>query len=183
MRVAVIKNSGNMDTKIERILKNNEINGDFIEKFTRDSLNMYDTIIFTYKNNIPNLSKVIEKIVLEKKILVIFINNKLSVGQFYNVLNDLYFSIVNEQTLDVELPFLLKNNEKYLKEIHSLNNEINTLKERLETINLINNAKRILSKKGYNEANSHQFIQKKAMDLRLSKKMTAALIIKNKIDF
>ncbi len=172
-----------MDTKIGRILKNNEINGDFIEKFTRDSINMYDTIIFTYKNSIPNLSKVIEQIVLEKKILVIFINNKLSVGQFYNVLNDLYFSMVNEQTLDIELPLLLRNNEKYLKEINFLNNEVNVLKERLETTNLINNAKRVLSKKGYSEADSHQFIQKKAMDLRLSKKMTAALIIKNKIDF
>ena len=183
MRVAVIKNSGNMDTKIGRILKNNEINGDFMEKFTRDSLNMYDTIIFTYKNNIQNLTKVIEQIVLEKKVVVIFINNKLSVGQFYNVLNDLYFSIVNEQTLDIELPLLLRNNEKYLKEIHFLNNEVNVLKESLETINLINNAKRVLSKKGYSEADSHQFIQKKAMDLRLSKKMTATLIIKNKIDF
>jgi len=48
---------------------------------------------------------------------------------------------------------------------------------------LINNAKLILSKKGYSEAASHQFIQKKAMDLRLSKKMTANLIIENKIDF
>ena len=60
MRVAVIKNSGNMDTKLDRILKSNNINGDFIEKFTRNSLNLYDTIIFTYQNNIPNLSKVIE---------------------------------------------------------------------------------------------------------------------------
>ncbi len=183
MRVAVIKNSGNMDTKIERILKNNEINGDFIEKFTRDSINMYDTIIFTYKNSIPNLSKVIEQIVLEKKILVIFINNKLSVGQFYNVLNDLYFSIVNEQTLDVELPNMLSNTKKYLNEINLLNSEVKQLKEQLNTINLINNAKRILSNKGFSEAESHQFIQRKSMDLRLSKKMTAELIIKNKIDF
>ncbi len=91
--------------------------------------------------------------------------------------------MVNEQTLDIELPLLLRNNEKYLKEINFLNNEVNVLKERLETTNLINNAKRVLSKKGYSEADSHQFIQKKAMDLRLSKKMTAALIIKNKIDF
>lgn len=183
MRVAVIKNSGNMDTKIDRILKHNEINGDFIEKFTRNSLNMYDTIIFTYKNKIPNLSKVIEQIVLEKKILVVFVNNKLSVGQFYNVLDDLYFSIVNEQTLDTELPIVIKNAEKYIKEINHLNNEVNSLKDSLETVNLINNAKRILSKKGYSEADSHQFIQKNSMNLRLSKKMTATLIIKNKIDF
>ncbi len=183
MRVAVIKNGGNIDTKIDRILKSNKINGDFIDKFTRNSINRYDTIIFTYKNNIPNLSKVIEQIVLEKKILVIFINNKFSVGQFYNVLNNLYFSVVNDQTLDVELPSILKNTEKYIKEINFLNNELNYLKEQLNTINLVNNAKRFLSSKGYSEADSHQFIQKKSMDLRLSKKLTAELIINNKIDF
>ncbi len=183
MRVAIIKNSGNMDTKIERVLKNNKIKGDFIEKFTRNSINMYDTIIFTSRNNIQNLPKLIEQIVLEKKVLVIFINNNLSLGEYYNVLNDIYFSMVNEQTLDIELPFILKNNRKFLNEINILNKEVFSLKERLNAINLINNAKRVLSKKGYSEADSHQFIQKKSMDLRLSKKMTAALIIENKIDF
>jgi hypothetical protein len=183
MRVAVIKNGGNMDIKIDRILKNNKINGDFIEKFTTNSIKKYDTIIFTYKNKISNISKVIEQIVLEKKILVIYINNKLSVGQFYNVLNNLYFSIVNEQALEIELLKVLQLSEKYFREINHLNSEVLKLKDQINTINLINNAKLILAKKGYSEALSHQFIQKKAMDLRLSKKMTAELIIKNKIDF
>jgi len=183
MRVAIIKNSGNIDTKIERILKNNKINGDFIEKFDRNSINIYNVVIFTYKNKIQNISKLIEQIVLEKKTLVIFINNNLSVGNFYNVLNDIYFSIVNEQYLEVELPSIIINNSKYVSEINLLNGELRQLKETLNAINLINNAKRVLSKKGFSEAESHQFIQKKSMDLRLSKKLTAELIIQNKIDF
>ena len=120
---------------------------------------------------------------LEKKILVIYISNTLSVGEFYNVLSDLYFSIVNDQTLDIELPVILNNTQKYISEINSLNKEVENLKERLNAINLINNAKRLLANKGYSEADSHQFIQRNAMDLRLSKKMVATLIIKNKIDF
>jgi len=183
MRVAVIKNSGNMDHKIDRILKGLKINGDFIEKFTINSIKKYDVIIFTYKNKILNSSKIIEQIVLEKKSLVIFINNKASIGQFYNVLNNLYFSVVNEQSLEVELSSVLHHSEKYLREIFSLNSEIYNLKQKIVTLNLINNAKRILSEKGFSEAASHQFIQKKSMDLRLSKKSTAELIIKNKIDF
>lgn len=183
MRVAIIKSSGNMDIKIDRILKDIKINGDFIEKFTPNSIKKYDTIIFTYQNKILNISKVIEQIVLEKKILVIFINNKLSVGQFYNVLNNLYFNIVNEQSLDVELSSVLQISQKYLQEIFNLNSDVSKLKEQINTIKLINNAKRILSKKGFSEDASHQFIQKKSMDLRLSKKMTAELIVKNKIDF
>ena len=183
MRVAIIKNGGNIDTKIDRVLRSNKINGDFIDKFNRNSINIYDVIIFTYKCKVPNLSKIIEQIVLEKKTLVIFINNNLSVGKFYNVLNNIYFNIVNDQFLDIELPMILKNTKKYITEIHFLDNEIKQLKKRLNAINLINNAKRVLSKKGYSEAKSHQFIQKKSMDLRLSKKMTAELIIQNKIDF
>ncbi len=183
MRVAIYKNSGNIDAKIERILVGNKINGDFINKFTRNSIKMYDAIIFTYKNNIPNLSKVVEQIVLEKEILVIFISNGLLLGQFYNVLNNLYFSSVNEQTIDIELPYILNNVQKYIKEIKSLNIEVISLKDSINTAKLINNAKRILSTKGYSEAVSHEFIQKKSMDLRLSKKLTAQLIIENKIDF
>lgn len=183
MRVAIIKSNDNMDIRIERILNNIQIKGDFIKKFTRNSISKYDIVIFTYQNNIQNISKVIEQIVSEKKTLVIYINNKLSIGQFYNVMNSLYFSIINEQSFDVELPSVLQNTGKYLDEICNLNIMISNLKGQLDALNLINNAKRILSKKGYSEADSHQFIQKKSMDLRLSKKLTAELIIKNRIDF
>lgn len=183
MRVAIIKNSGNLDLKIERILRSNKINGDFISKFDRNSINIYDVVIFTYKSKLLNLSKIIEQIVLEKKTLVIFINNNLSISKFYNVLNDVYFNTVNDQYLDVELASVIRNSEKYFIEINSLNNEVKQLKEDLDTINIINNAKRSLSSKGYSEAESHQFIQKKSMNLRLSKKLTAELIVQNKIDF
>lgn len=183
MRVAIIRNNGNIEVKIERILKANEIKGDFIDKVSKNSINIYDVIIFTYENKIPNLPKVIEQIVLEKKSLVIFVSNNLLVGQFYNVLNDLFFNIVNVQFLDIELPLILRSTEKYISEIYKLNKEVKQLKNKLSTINLVNNAKRILASKGFNEAASHQFIQKKSMDLRLSKKMTAELIIQNKVDF
>lgn len=183
MRVAIIKSGEHIDMKIERILNANKIDGDFIEKFNYNSFNLYDSVIFTYKNNIPNLPKVIEQIVLENRVIVIFINNTFSIGKFYNVLNNLYFNIINEQTLDIELLSILYSSNRYISEINRLKNENSSLKEQIETINLTNFAKRILMNKGLNEAESHQFIQKMSMNLRLSKRMTVLRIIENNVDF
>ncbi len=182
MRVAVIKSNGYIDTKLERLLQFNKINGDFMTKFTRNSLKMYDTVIFTYKNNISNLPKILESIVLEKEILVIYVNNTLSTSEFYNILNDLYFSVISEQNLEIELLSVLNNSLKYIKEIAIYKDKYNYIKNEFETIKLVNKAKNILISRGFSEDDSHKFIQRKAMDLRLSKKQTANLIIENKID-
>ncbi|MCD6435129.1 MAG: ANTAR domain-containing protein, partial [Clostridiales bacterium] len=56
------------------------------------------------------------------------------------------------------------------------------LKNQLKSIKLVNKAKSILMTKGFSETNAHKYIQKTAMNLRLSKLETANLIIKNKID-
>ncbi len=182
MRIAVIKSNGYIDTRIERLLKFNKINGDFITKFTRNSLKKYDAVIFSYKNNIPNLPKVLESIVLEQKIFVVYVNNTLSTGKFYNVLNNLYFGVINEQNIEIEFMSVLSNSLKYLKEINLFKEENESLKDKLSTMVLVNKAKTILIAKGLNEGDAHKFIQSKAMDLRLSKKQTANLIIENKID-
>ena len=182
MRVAVIKSNGYIDTKIERLLKFNKIKGDFISKFTRNSLKMYNIVVFTYKNNIPNLPKVLESIVLEQKIFVIYVNNTLSTGEFYNVLNNLFFSVINEQNLEIEFLSIINNSLKYIQEINHYRDENKLLKNQLNTLKLVNKAKTILMSKGLSEADSHKFIQRSAMDLRLSKKQTANLIIDNKID-
>jgi len=182
MRVAVIKSNGYIDEKIKRILDFNKINGDFISKFTRNSLKIYDTVIFSYKNNILNLPKVLESIVLEQKIFVVFINNTLSTGEFYNILNDLYFSVINEQNLEVEFLSILNNSLKYIKEINFYKADNKQLKTKLETHIKINKAKYVLISKGFSEAEAHKFIQRTAMDLRSSKIQTANLIIENKID-
>ena len=182
MRVAVIKSKGYIDTKIERLLNYNRIKVDFITKFTRNSLKMYDTVVFAYKNNIPNISKVLESIVLEQKIFVIYVNNTLSTGEFYNILNNLYFSVINEQNLEIEFLSVLNNSFKYLRKIDIYKKENEILRNKLDTLGLVNKAKIILIAKGLSEADSHKFIQKTAMDLRLSRKQTANLIIDNKID-
>ena len=182
MRTVIISSDGYLDKRIQRILKQNNIKGDIKNKLTRNMLNIYDCIVYSYKNEITNLPKVIESLVLEKKVLIIYINNKTSIGNFYNVLDDMYFCMLNEMSLEIELPITLRSVTKYINKINQLQIENETLNTQLWTLKLTNKAKRILIKKGFSEEESHQYIQKKSMDLRIPKIKLVNLIIKNKID-
>ncbi len=182
MKAVLISSNSYLDKRIERVLSGNDINVDIAKQLSRNMFNMYDCVIFTYKNEIPNIPKVIEMIVLEQKLLVLYINNVPSIGQFYSVLNHDYFSSVNEMSLDIELPIIIKNSCKYLNKITYLNDDLRNLKSEYTLLKLTNKAKRVLMSKGLSEADSHKFIQQKSMDLRISKLNLVNLIIENKID-
>jgi len=64
MRVAIIASNGYLDKRIERLLGSNNIKGDIMNKFTRNQIYAYDCVIFTHKNDIPNLPVLIERLVL-----------------------------------------------------------------------------------------------------------------------
>lgn len=183
MRVIIISTGGYLDKRIERLLINNNIKGDVATKLTRNMINVYDCVIFSYKNEIPKLPNVIERIVLEKKLLVIYINDTNLLGYYYNLINDLYFVMISEVTLDIELPIVIKSNTKYIAKINSLEKEVTSLKDQLILFKLTNNAKRLLMEKGLSEAESHKFIQHKSMSMRVTKLKLVNLIIENKIDF
>lgn len=182
MKVVVIESNTFLDQKIERVLTSNGIALDFTSKLNQAMLKMYDAVIFSYKNTIPALPKVIERICLEKKILVVYINNVPSIGQFFSVLNDHYFRMVNDLTIEIELPLIIHSSSKYIRELSYLEQVNKELKLELETLKLTNKAKSILMKKGLNEAESHKFIQKRSMEMRVDKKTLVNLIIQNEID-
>ena len=183
MRVAIIKGNGHLDRQIERLLQQHGINGDFVTQLHRGMMKQYDCVILSHRNDIPNIPILIEQIILEQTISVIYIATTTSIGQLYNVYQDMYFNLVNEITMEVELPLTIKHNEKYMKQIRLLQTKYEDAKEDLETLQLTNKAKRILMTKGLTEDESHQYITKKAMDLRVSKRRLVNLIIENKIDF
>ena len=182
MRALIISNGGYLDKRIERILNNNNINGDVTNKITRDMINRFDCVIFSHNNDIPNLPKLIETIVLERRILVVYINNVSSIGYYNNIINDLYFSIINENSMDIELPLVIKSSTKYTARISNLEYQIKKLEQDNELLILTNKAKLVLMNKGFSEAESHKFIQRKSMSMRVSKRSLVNLIIENKID-
>jgi len=183
MRVAIVKSDGHLDGRISRILEVNGINGDIISKLTRSTINQYDSVIFSYQNKIPNMPKLLEQIVLEKEIHVVYITNTPSIGQFYNLFDDLYFNYLQEHKLDNMLSTILRHTKKYLKEISIINKEMSSCREELILLKQTNKAKRLLMSKGLSEEESHRFIVDKSMNSRLSKKQVVNLIIEEKIDF
>lgn len=182
MRVVIISGKGNLSSRISRLLANYDIKGDVTDKFTRHMMNQYDAVIFTYQNNVPNIPKVLERIVLERNIQVVYITNTPSIGQFYNLFDDPYFNYIQEHKIDLVLTTILRHTNKYLKQISILENKNTDLKDELLLIKNTNKAKRILMNKGLSEDESHRFIIDKAMENRTSKKRIVNLIIKNKID-
>lgn len=182
MRVAIVKSDGHMSSRISRILADNGINGDIITKFTRQTILNYDSVIFTYQNNVPNMPKLLERIVLEKKIHVIYVTNTLSIGQFYNLFEDIYFNYIQEHKLEVVLSTIIRHTKKYLKSITRLQDDNERLKDEILLMKLTNKAKNLLMKKGLSEADAHKFIVQKSMDMRASKKKVVNLIIEEKID-
>ena len=153
-----------------------------IDKINNKMNLKYDAIIFTYQNNIPNISKVMEQIVLSKKITVIYINNTINIGHLYNLVDDYYFHMTEESKIEVLLPYIIKTISKYVRRISILEGELAEVSDNLNTFKLTNKAKRKLMDEGFSEEESHKFIINKSMELRKSKKHVVNLIIENKID-
>ena len=182
MRVAIIKSGGYLDSRISRVLANNNIKGDIISKVTRSTLIEYDTLIFTYQYQIPNMPKVLEQITLEKRVHVIYVSNTLSIGQFYNLFEDVFFNYIKEENVESVLPKLVEITKKYINRISRLEVQVMSVKEDLSSLKKTKKAKRILIQKGLSEEDAHRLIIDKSMTMRMSKKEIVNLIIENKID-
>jgi len=182
MKVAIVKSGEYLDGRIMRVLQTNGINGDFIDKVDRSVLSQYQAVIFSYENKYPNIVKLLEQIVLEKRLQVVYITNTTSIGQFYNLYENTYFNYVQEFKLDIVLSTVIHHTNKYLRELNYQEYQIQRLKEELDILKSTNKAKLILINKGFSEADAHRYIIEKSMELRITKKKLVNLIIEQKID-
>lgn len=182
MRIAIVRTNGMIDTRIERTLVTSNFNGDFVDKVTRATILNYDILILSEQLAVQNMPKYIERIVLEKRIIVVLITKSLNIGTYYNIMNDKYFHMVQENEVHIALNTILSTAFKFIAITNNLMYENETLKRQITTMKNTNKAKRILMKKGLSEDKAHNFIQKKSMDMRISKNDLVNLIIENKID-
>jgi len=182
MKIAIIGNNSNIIKRVERVLAQYKIKGDILDKTNLSGISTYNFVVIHQENALLNESKLIEQIILNTDVSVLLINKTLNIGQYYNVLNDLRFGFISKINLEAELEYHLKYTSKYLNFIKNLEHKNKRLKDDLDLLKLTNKAKRVLMSKGLSEEESHQFIQKKAMDMRVPKKKLVNLIIENKID-
>ncbi|MCF7925272.1 MAG: hypothetical protein K9L26_01960, partial [Candidatus Izimaplasma sp.] len=182
-RLAMYQGNGILNQRVLRYLKRLKHRVNNVNKVTSHTIQNYDVVIFTEDLQINNIIKVLEQIVLEEAILVIFIHNEKLIHHFYNIQNHPYFMEINEKHLKTEWELKIPIALKYIKELTRLNAQLKQTKVQLSTMKSEQKAKRILMNKGFSEAESHHYIQQKAMALRKSKNVIVNLIIENKIDF
>jgi hypothetical protein len=182
MRVAILSNHSTFEKQVLRVLDDNNIKGDIITSIRPQTIEEYDVFILSYNNEIPNIVVVIEQIILLKKVHVIYIHKNYTIGRFYQVVDDAFFHLVNYFSYDIELRLLLKTISKISAFIKQQQDKITDLETRYDVLEKITKAKFILMGNGYTEEQAHRFITRGAMDMRVSKKRFANLIIKNRID-
>ncbi len=183
MRLAIFQDNGLIYQRIIRFLRQNSYSVDTVNRVTSHTIKNYDVVVFTEGVQVPNLVKVIEQIALEEAILVVYIHQGSALNQFYNIASHPFFIDITLKDLHLEWRYKIPLATKYSK---VLTRSYQALKETKKQLNALENelkAKRILMRNGLSEAESHRFIQQKAMKLRKSKQDVVNLIIQNKIDF
>lgn len=84
---------------------------------------------------------------------------------------------------DVALPVLLgvlRAEAKAGERLFAVSGEIDRLREKLRTEKLISRAKLVLMVRGMNEEEAHRFLEKQAMDRRISRAAVAEEVLKGK---
>lgn len=182
MRLGIYETKGVIYDQVTSYLKRNNIGVNPIRRVTAHTLTLYEAIIFTEDNNVPNLTKVIEQVILEQHAAVIYVHTGQWMSHLYNMMHNPFFIEINHKQLDLMFNPKINLSLKYIqlikvknKELEKITSDYNDLKNELK-------AKRLLIKKGLDEEESHRFIQDKAMQLRKPKKDIVNLIIRNKID-
>lgn len=182
MRLAIYQTNGQIYDQVINYAKRHNVSIQSIKSVTAHTLQRYDGIILTSDGHVPNLSKLLEQLVLREATLIIYVHSGKGMHAFHNVEQDPYFIDVIHHQIDMMFSQKVKMAIKYIKIINRYKTELkdtvsqyNQLKDELK-------AKRMLMKKGFSESDAHRFIQSKAMQLRKQKNDIVNLIIENKID-
>lgn len=183
MNVAILQGKDQLNKQIIRSLQSHQIKGDLIDKITNKTLVSYDFLIVSSEQQPPIPIRVLEQIVLQKQIVLVFIHHQSNLNNLYNLLDDPFFLPVSKVNVIETLPSILITIFKWQKEVRALKTELETTSRVLKDNKNTLKAKRLLMNTGMSEEEAHSWIQKSAMEKRCKKSDVVNLIIKEKIDF
>lgn len=182
MRLGIYETKGPIYDQVLSYLKRSNIGVTPIKRVTSHTLTLYEAIIFTEDNPVPNIARVIEQIILEQQVAIIYIHNGQWMSHLYNMLHNPFFIELNHKQLELLFYHKVDLSLKYIQMIRQKNNELEVVNEKYNDLKNEIKAKRILMDRGLSEKESHKLIQAKAMKLRKQKKDIVNLIIRNRID-
>lgn len=170
LNILVCINDGLLKIRIKRILAEKNFAYQITDKpIKRDDLNRYNLIVIHSSYRLSNLYSFIENAVLQKLSTIIYVTTNLSSNSFRKLKDHANLIYVNENKMDVELPFSISLFKKYNDQIYELNKENLKLNKKVEDNYLFNKCKRLLIKNGYTEEEAHRYILKFSMDNHIDK--------------
>jgi AmiR/NasT family two-component response regulator len=170
LNILVCINDGLLKIRIKRILSEKNYAYQITDKpIKKDDLIKYDFVIIHTSYRLSNLFNFIENAVLQKLVTIIFLTSNVSSSPFRKLKNHSNLIYVNENKMDVELPFSISLFEKYNTQINELSKENVKLNRKIEENYLFNKCKRLLIKNGFVEDDAHRHILKYAMDNHIDK--------------
>lgn len=171
--------------KVKRTIKSYELkfcSQDINNNTVRKYLNQYNPIVLVIHHSVEcnNLSILLDYLITNKVIPIIYINNTSNYGQFYNVINDVYFTSIEENKLEQLLEIVLNIFIKLRIEFTLMNKKIIKLENKIKDDNLIVKAKlKLMKDLNLSEEESYKYILKKSMNQRKSKGQIAKKILES----
>ena len=170
LNVLVCINDGLLKLRIKRILSEKNYAYHITDKpIRKDDLIKYDFIVIHTSYRLSNLYNFIENAVIQKLGTIIYVTSNVNSNPFRKLSNNTNLICVDENKMDVELPFSILLFEKYSNQIKELNIENTKLNKKVEENFLLNKCKRALIKKGFSEDEAHKYILKYAMNNHIDK--------------
>lgn len=183
MKIVLFSNDIYIESYLNSILPKSEyqiVKGTISTKYEMErdiKMHMPDVCIFDSNVADPEISKLIEKLVTIDLVNVIYVSKTYDFSLVYSLMDNTRFIIVQIDKINAI--------EDFIKIITKYNKKINTLEKQLEDANnqindsiLVNKAKNHLMKLGYTENDAFKYIQRLAMDKRVSKAQIAKEILK-----
>jgi len=135
----------------------------------KDDLLRYDLIVVHASWKLPNLVGFVVNLVLEHARPVIYLASSIGIGAFRPIMDDPYFTIIDDQRIDAEFGIAVSLLLKTAKALREQADKAKKAAERADMRRQMDECKRKMVASGMTEEEAHRLILKTAMDRQISK--------------
>lgn len=165
--------------RIDRLLTAKNMAFDCVKSPVKtDDLFRYSLVIIHSSWRLANVYQFIERAVLSKTVPVIYVTPTINIAPFSKIMNNPYFSLIEEGKIDMELSIACVLMRKFAMEMKVLVDENNAIKNRSALKQTMEDCKKRLIESGMSEDAAHRTILKRAMDDQISKFDACSRILK-----
>lgn len=178
-KIAVLINKN--EYKLKQILNLKEYQVEYLDipllEFKQNLTKLRTDILIISKQYLANMINLLQMLVFNKEMLIIYISKNLEYGLLYNILNESNFILLEENNV-LAINDILRYAVKAYREIRLLNKKLIRLEDDLNSTNLVREAKlKIMKEKKLSEEEAYKYIINLAMQKRIKKSELSKQII------